>query len=808
VEAARRLVEAADAPRIDSIVPNTGYPDERVTVRIYGVSLVGAGFKVGVMPEHPTAYHGQSPSVRSITDREVRIGRTIRSPLTLVADGGCLQADIQIPADEPRGEREVAILVNGEPLGPRGSFTVLGQAEPDIALSDAHARVDRSGETLFTGAQVRNIGKGASSVANLRIFCGAAGDPKHLKVPALKPGGRWEANQTLKLMPDSRKPVDTVFFTVESRGDGEGSNNQAMAEFQLVLPRPDLRVAGLSPEYDVGNNRMTLHVNIANDGDAASSTVTLSIRTSAPALPGRTETSTAVAPHTAVDKQVQFHVPANLWGTRVRFDVEALPSESEVELDNNRLSTELVLPVPGAPPRPNLALAAPGWAYEESARTLSFWVTVRNLGDADAGPATLEMSAAGTGLAGRAEVPPLRKHDASVCTLRVAVPKGVTGEMELVARVVPDRSTGDSDPADNTVSVAARIRVTAAAPAAPILPYVLGGGAAAVVAAWAALRGIARRGRGPRTARTPPPEARPEEPKMAEPPTEAAAGAAGVLGKKKPDQVYFTVTAPAAVAPKARFIVNLWAHLEAQRKEVLKRAREARPDTRLTAATEGALAIEPDTDLDVRLEIDDCSVEPGQKTIHWTGAIAGAGFVATVNEGAAEGEKVGTAFVYVNGIERASVPFMLKVGREATADESILASARAYEKAFASYAHEDVDEVLLIIRGLQHDCPHLTIIQDEAAASSGRIMWAKLLEEQILACDVLYLFWSREAAKSEWVNKEWRFGFEKKGRRFIDPLPLDRTDPPQELGPWQFKDKWRTLRAGVIAEREKAEKTG
>jgi hypothetical protein len=38
--------------------------------------------------------------------------------------------------------------------------------------------------------------------------------------------------------------------------------------------------------------------------------------------------------------------------------------------------------------------------------------------------------------------------------------------------------------------------------------------------------------------------------------------------------------------------------------------------------------------------------------------------------------------------------------------------------------------------------------------------------------DVLYLFWSRHAKRSSWVEREWRYGAQKKGIDFVDPVPL------------------------------------
>jgi hypothetical protein len=324
-------------------------------------------------------------------------------------------------------------------------------------------------------------------------------------------------------------------------------------------------------------------------------------------------------------------------------------------------------------------------------------------------------------------------------------------------------------------------------------------------------------GRGARTGKSSHKSAEPEARPEAEPGAvksergssgvfrEAGAGAAGMVGKKSGDDVYFTVTAPAAVLPRSSIIVSVWAHLDAQRQEVLKRAHEAEPDTKQIAASKGPFALTLDTVLDVRLEIEDCSIDPEKETIRWTGAIANADFSVRVNDRATEGNKAGTAFILCGGLELGRVRFLLKVTRAAASAAPVPTTARLHEKAFASYARKDTDAVLLCVQAIQKARPDLAIFLDKEGIRSGE-RWSVRLEEEILTSDVLYLFWSVAAAQSEWVSREWRFGLEKKGLDFIDPVPLDSPEQaphPPELDALQFEDKWRILRVGLGADRTK-----
>jgi len=56
----------------------------------------------------------------------------------------------------------------------------------------------------------------------------------------------------------------------------------------------------------------------------------------------------------------------------------------------------------------------------------------------------------------------------------------------------------------------------------------------------------------------------------------------------------------------------------------------------------------------------------------------------------------------------------------------------------------------------------------------------------------MFLFWSSAAKASEWVQKEWRYGLEKKGEDYIRPIIIEGPpppEPPQELKHLHFADR-------------------
>jgi hypothetical protein len=67
---------------------------------------------------------------------------------------------------------------------------------------------------------------------------------------------------------------------------------------------------------------------------------------------------------------------------------------------------------------------------------------------------------------------------------------------------------------------------------------------------------------------------------------------------------------------------------------------------------------------------------------------------------------------------------------------------------------------------------------------------------------VFFLFWSSQAAGSEWVEREWRLALESKGLGFIDPVPLEdpaTAPPPSELRSLHFNDCYVTYIRGARA---------
>jgi hypothetical protein len=260
--------------------------------------------------------------------------------------------------------------------------------------------------------------------------------------------------------------------------------------------------------------------------------------------------------------------------------------------------------------------------------------------------------------------------------------------------------------------------------------------------------------------------------------------------RNKIDNVHFSVTSPSKVCPGTSFVIDIWAHLGEQREEVIRRTQEAFPGIEICVKSKGPVNLSRGTVLTIRLKIDQLEVENYEDTLMWNNEVGNANFRVVVPEETAMGSKAGVATIHANGIQITRIYFNIYVGNETFRNEKIQTKQEEIRTAFASYASEDLEKVLSRIQGLQKIAPQMKIYLDKAFLQSGQY-WEEELLKKILSSDIFYLFWSQNAAKSEWVKKEWQCAFNERGLDFIDPVPLvdpAEVPPPPELARKHFND--------------------
>jgi hypothetical protein len=257
------------------------------------------------------------------------------------------------------------------------------------------------------------------------------------------------------------------------------------------------------------------------------------------------------------------------------------------------------------------------------------------------------------------------------------------------------------------------------------------------------------------------------------------------------DKVEFAAFAPAGITPSSAFVLDIWAYSPHQYSSVIETAKEIRREINVgvkvgVSVTRGAI-------LTIRIDVVGLEVPDPIDTVIWEGAPTNASFIVKVPAETTLGMYPGKALIGYQGITITKVAFVLSVTRQDHKEYIDRSDRPTYPRtAFASYASENREEVLSRIQGMRKIAPNLDVFVDVISLRSGQ-NWQEKLEEQVPKKDIFYLFWSRAAAGSEWVAREWKLALDRRGLNYIDPVPLEELDqapPPPELAALHFSDAY------------------
>ena len=141
----------------------------------------------------------------------------------------------------------------------------------------------------------------------------------------------------------------------------------------------------------------------------------------------------------------------------------------------------------------------------------------------------------------------------------------------------------------------------------------------------------------------------------------------------------------------------------------------------------------------------------------------------------------------VEGVIVADIPISIYIGDRVMKAEMVNAPIRPYQSIFCSYSRQDT----CVVKRVERACKTLGMeyFRDAVSLKSGE-PWQPALLSMIERADIFQLFWSRNAAKSKYVEDEWRYALQlsREPSRFIRPVywtePMP--SPPPELGHLSF----------------------
>lgn len=236
-----------------------------------------------------------------------------------------------------------------------------------------------------------------------------------------------------------------------------------------------------------------------------------------------------------------------------------------------------------------------------------------------------------------------------------------------------------------------------------------------------------------------------------------------------------------------------YAHLESAKTEVIRHALETlelKPEEVRAATDTASMPVSRQAEIQVVPQAQGLQFRPSQQFLslwedwdsaefHFRAAADGAGSACN-----------GSVMFLVEGLLIAEVAISVFVraadAAELFGEDLAEVSASPYRTIFPSHSHRDVEVVTCCERyaamcGDQY-------LRDITTLRSGE-QWSPRLLELIDQADVFQLFWSDNAAASEYVEQEWRHALgQPRGAAFVRPVywrqPM--VDPPAELGHIHF----------------------
>jgi TIR domain len=261
-------------------------------------------------------------------------------------------------------------------------------------------------------------------------------------------------------------------------------------------------------------------------------------------------------------------------------------------------------------------------------------------------------------------------------------------------------------------------------------------------------------------------------------------------GNKIPE---FAVSHPTQFSMGVPFVIDALVYRQEDRRLAVLRAAELstaarRFDSSVSATPASSIKLS----VTIRLP---WPTEPTSQIINWHGELSFASFRVVPPKYATSRTVRGACEFSVDGLTVGEVQFPLQLGNSNNPNDRQIARAPAAKSAFACYAKRDRRRVLSLTQGIEQ--LGVSVFTDMNGIRGNQKFESEIFNV-IARSDFFYLFWSRHAAGSNWIEQEWRYGMKSKGVGFIHTVPLDdprKVSPPIELADKLLHD-WAITNSG------------
>ena len=220
---------------------------------------------------------------------------------------------------------------------------------------------------------------------------------------------------------------------------------------------------------------------------------------------------------------------------------------------------------------------------------------------------------------------------------------------------------------------------------------------------------------------------------------------------RKTFNVYGSIFAPAEVKRKSHMQVQVYLHMFEETEKVKALARESDKNAERRDYIPLQCKLKKGDKVDVQLNIyGETLLMSDKKSVVWQGSFTKCSFDYPVPKDIDVDELSCMAMLTVNGAPVGEMRFITKIV-ESPRQLNPKIIAHRYNKVFISYAHKDEAKVKSFHEGLK--LAGIEHFFDRAYLKTGDI-FPQVIQDYINSADLFVLFWSDNAAKSEYVEKE------------------------------------------------------
>lgn len=224
------------------------------------------------------------------------------------------------------------------------------------------------------------------------------------------------------------------------------------------------------------------------------------------------------------------------------------------------------------------------------------------------------------------------------------------------------------------------------------------------------------------------------------------------------DNVFSSIFAPAEVNHKSHMLVQVYLHLYEETEKVKALAQESDKNAERRDYIPLQCKLKKEDKVDVQLNVyGETLLMSDKKSIIWQGSFTKCIFDYFVPKDIDVDELSCMALFTVNDIPVGEIRFITKIV-ESPRQLNPEIIAHKYNRVFISYAHKDKSKVESFHEGLK--LAGIDHFFDRAYLKTGDI-FPQVIQDYINSADLFVLFWSENASKSEYVDKERKQALER-----------------------------------------------